>query len=103
MTELIDQIIEIAELDRYAGVREEMIRDLLRERIEALPVLIVDVRRCPDDPEQTEHAVLLDAVLELISGKKTEICGSFGCTLPKGHNMGRADVPANHRPEAEHG
>lgn len=23
-------------------------------------------------------------------------CGSFGCTLPAGHNMGRADVPENH-------
>lgn len=23
-------------------------------------------------------------------------CGSFGCTLPKGHNMGKADIPANH-------
>lgn len=23
-------------------------------------------------------------------------CGSFGCTLPAGHNMGRADVPSNH-------
>jgi hypothetical protein len=25
-------------------------------------------------------------------------CGSFGCALPSGHNMGRADVPANHGP-----
>lgn len=23
-------------------------------------------------------------------------CGSFGCTWPKGHNRGKADVPANH-------
>jgi len=26
-----------------------------------------------------------------------ELCGSFGCRLPKGHNMGSADVPSNHR------
>ena len=35
------------------------------------------------------------------AGKVTiplEQCGSFGCTLPKGHNMGRADIPENHRP-----
>lgn len=25
-------------------------------------------------------------------------CGSFGCDLPAGHNMGKADVPANHSP-----
>ncbi len=25
-----------------------------------------------------------------------EPCGRFGCTLPKGHNTGRADVPSNH-------
>lgn len=25
-------------------------------------------------------------------------CGSFGCTLPRGHNMGKADVPSNHQP-----
>lgn len=23
-------------------------------------------------------------------------CGSFGCTWPKGHNRGKADIPANH-------
>jgi hypothetical protein len=26
-----------------------------------------------------------------------ELCGSFGCTLPKGHNMGKPDLPSNHR------
>jgi hypothetical protein len=26
----------------------------------------------------------------------TEPCGSFGCTLPAGHNRGRADIPMNH-------
>jgi hypothetical protein len=26
-----------------------------------------------------------------------ELCGSYGCTLPRGHNMGRLDIPENHR------
>ena len=30
------------------------------------------------------------------TAESDEICGSFGCTLPKGHNRGRVDVPSNH-------
>lgn len=30
-----------------------------------------------------------------------ETCGSFGCTLAKGHNMGKADIPENHALDGE--
>jgi hypothetical protein len=33
-----------------------------------------------------------------------ERCGAWGgCSLPKGHNMGVADVPENHAPPGESG
>lgn len=28
-------------------------------------------------------------------------CGSFGCTLPAGHNRGQADIPDNHAPAVQ--
>jgi hypothetical protein len=37
----------------------------------------------------------LGASVTVPSDRKKE-CGVFGCTLPAGHNRGRADVPANH-------
>lgn len=27
-------------------------------------------------------------------------CGSFGCRMPPGHNMGQVDIPENHNPHA---
>ena len=34
-----------------------------------------------------------------MAGMTVRPCGSWGgCTLPYGHNLGKADVPENHRP-----
>jgi hypothetical protein len=33
--------------------------------------------------------------------KEEPTCDSFGCTLPAGHNRGRADVPENHETKKE--
>ena len=42
---------------------------------------------------------LLDDLIHGV-GEEPELCGSWGgCDLPKGHNRGRADVPANHNGE----
>lgn len=40
----------------------------------------------PEEPEEPQDE---DAFLP-------PQCGSFGCVLPAGHNMGRMDVPQNH-------
>jgi hypothetical protein len=34
----------------------------------------------------------------VIRAERTKVCGSFGCILPAGHNMGRLDIPENHQP-----
>ena len=51
------------------------------------------------EPERTFDSGV-DAVLAALSEEPTPICGptahGFVCTLPKGHNMGNADVPDNH-------
>lgn len=53
-------------------------------------------------------SVPLGSLLPMQSGRKGDDvaesedfdpCGSFDCSLPKGHNMGRADIPANHHSE----
>lgn len=32
-----------------------------------------------------------------MQARTAEACGAWGgCPLPQGHNMGRADIPANH-------
>jgi hypothetical protein len=32
-----------------------------------------------------------------------EICGAWGgCPLPRGHNLGQADVPSNHQPPGQY-
>jgi hypothetical protein len=31
-----------------------------------------------------------------MENREVEECGAFGCTRPRGHNMGKADVPSNH-------
>lgn len=31
-----------------------------------------------------------------IASMTNELCGSYGCTMPAGHNMGKTDIPENH-------
>lgn len=76
------------------------------------------VRTIKQKPYCEYHAVIVERVhrnvekhrelLERLASPEPETsepeqCGSFGCTLPKGHNMGRADIPENHGAAAESG
>lgn len=37
-----------------------------------------------------------------MSENDASLCGAWGgCTLPAGHNQGKADIPENHRPVTE--
>lgn len=40
--------------------------------------------------------LLIERAVSRAATEPPKECGSFGCTLPKGHNRGRADVPENH-------
>lgn len=40
--------------------------------------------------------VRLDKEVSEETAEAGELCGSFGCVLPKGHNMGNLDIPEHH-------
>ena len=52
------------------------------------------VRLCPR--HRSWVAALGAGGVKPMGESDTEACGSFGCVLVKGHNMGRADIPENH-------
>ena len=59
---------------------------------------------CSGNPMPDEVAPAYDKVDRYfcracaLYGKDTPECGAWGgCRLPKGHNMGKADIPENHR------
>lgn len=48
--------------------------------------------------EHVAGAVLAAALPLLAAAPSAEQCGAWGgCSLPHGHNLGRADIPMNHR------
>lgn len=50
------------------------------------------MKKRPELPTDGTREVSTAPAVEFYNDK----CGAFGCTLPRGHNRGKADVPSNH-------
>ncbi len=57
--------------------------------------------RCPDPNKIVVASKCIESCPPDDIQDVSNECGSFGCKLAKGHNMGNADIPENHMVEAQ--